>query len=317
MNPIVVLSTDVGKKKTTPMEKRSTKVFKFPNFRTMSFKQVLIGVFVSFQFSFLPLLAQSHWDDYIPEKTPNSTYNLFGENVNLRSEANTNSKIVTKLSIGDKIQIVQKTEEKFSQNGTTEYWYKIKFGKETGFVWGGLIADYTVTLGDKKLLCRNKGPKLTGVELKLIQGNKILSNETLETGAVGNEAWGFILYPTKGFSPEPTYIIGLQHFVFSELEYGYKNEMILTIDKKNKLDSHFNWIAAACDPPSCMESWLVFPNKPLLGDKKISLKPKEGKKNSIIQISRSYDIDDPSVNDYTEDVYIWNGSKFLNKESNK
>src|SRR5690606_20758930 len=57
-----------------------------------------------------------------------------------RKEPNTNSEAKDTLSIGSEIKIVQKTEESMVFNGLESFWYKVKHGKQVGYILGALIA---------------------------------------------------------------------------------------------------------------------------------------------------------------------------------
>ncbi|MCZ8343613.1 MAG: SH3 domain-containing protein [Leptospira sp.] len=261
------------------------------------------------------LIAQGHWGDYIPVKEVKSTYRIFGDKVNLREDANTKSKIVTSLKAGDKVQILEKANILFEQNQLKENWYKVKTnGGTIGYLWGGLIADYSFTDSNYEILCKNLGPKLTGLELRVLSKDKIISSLKIEDGPVSNEGWGYKKLKEKDFSPSPQSLFSLKYFVFSEIEYGYNQQIIISLSKDGTLTNHFSWLEGSCDPPACMESWLVFPSETLKKDDSIKRVETKGQKNTIIEISRSYDIDDPKSNDYFKKLHIWNGKTFQTKE---
>lgn len=71
-------------------------------------------------------------------------YPVFGDVVNLRNGPSVKNDSVGKLTVGTKIQIVSKSDIKFTQNNYSDYWYQVKSnisGKEVrGFVWGGAIS---------------------------------------------------------------------------------------------------------------------------------------------------------------------------------
>lgn len=69
-----------------------------------------------------------------------STQLLYGDNVVFRKEPNASSESIDTLFIGTEIKIIYKTEETMSLNGIESYWYKVKHGKKTGYILGGLIA---------------------------------------------------------------------------------------------------------------------------------------------------------------------------------
>ncbi|TGL87598.1 SH3 domain-containing protein [Leptospira congkakensis] len=263
----------------------------------------------------LPIFPEDHWDNYIQEKTVGSTYQIFGDNVNIRESNNLNAKIKKKLSIGSVVTILSKTNQILEQDSVKEYWYEVKSEKDTGFIWGGLIADYSFPIEENTILCRNLGVKLRKIELKLIQGDKILTQTKLDVGPVSNEIWKHNIYSESQFSPSPKFLFGLTYFVFSEIEYGYTNELLISISPDNKLISQFSWIPGSCDPPSCAESWLVFPNETLSEDKKTQRKLTKGIKNTIQELTHSFDIEDSNFHEYYKSEYIWNGTTFQKKET--
>lgn len=270
---------------------------------------ILLFIFV------FPIFAENHWDYYIHEKIVGSTYRIFGDNVNLRETDNIKSKVKKKLSIGTSVTILTKTNQILEQDSVKEYWYQVQSENESGYIWGGLIADYSFPLEGYAILCRNLGVKQSKIELKLIQGDKLLSQSKWEVGPVSNESWNHKIYPALQFSPNPKFLFGLTYLVFSEIEYGYTNERLITISPDTKLVSHFSWNPGSCDPPSCAESWLVFPNETLPEDTKTKRKITKGKPNTIQELTHSFDIEDSSSHEYYKSEYKWNGTKFQKKEN--
>ncbi|WP_411823581.1 SH3 domain-containing protein [Leptospira sp. 'Mane'] len=279
-------------------------------------------MFSSFKYPFLilisigflsPLLSQGHWDGILPEKKENTVYKVFAENVNIRKEPNLKADVVTKLQPGNSVKVLKKTTTVLTQGKVKEYWYKIKTGKEEGYVWGGLLSDYHLTLGKHEILVRNLGVLAQAIEIKALSDSKLVSELKLNPGPVSNEAWKYKVYPANSFKPAPGEIFGLHYLVYSEIEYGYPEETFITL-KDGNLTSHFSRIPGMCDPPSCAESWLLFPEDVLAANKEIGRKAYKGKPNTILEISRHYDLDDSSAQEYFESEYIWNGKIFKAKE---
>lgn len=262
-----------------------------------------------------PLYSQNHWDDYIHEKTVKSTYRIFGDNVNLRESDNLKSKVKKKLSMGAVVTILAKTNQIMEQDSVKEYWYQVKSEKDTGYIWGGLIADYSFPLEKNTVLCRNLGVKRSTLELKLIQGDKLLTQTKWESGAVSNENWSHKIYPASQFSPSPKFLFGLSYFVFSEIENGSTNEQLISISSDSKFVSHFSWNLGSCDPPTCGESWLVFPGETLPVDPKKKRKVTKGKTNTIQELTHIFDIDNANTHEYFTSEYKWDGTNFKKKES--
>jgi len=69
-----------------------------------------------------------------------STELLYGDNVVFRSGPSSSSKAIDTLEIATEIKIIQKSDEKAKMNGLEWNWYKVKIGRKTGYILGGLIA---------------------------------------------------------------------------------------------------------------------------------------------------------------------------------
>ena len=65
---------------------------------------------------------------------------LYGDNVVFRSGPSSSSKALDTLEIATEVKIIQKSDEKAKINGLEWNWYKVKVGRKTGYVLGGLIA---------------------------------------------------------------------------------------------------------------------------------------------------------------------------------
>jgi hypothetical protein len=260
------------------------------------------------------LFAENPWDTILPEKSEDKTFLIFGENVNVRKEANVKSEVVAKLQPGEKVKVIKKTNVLLTQGGMKEYWYQIQAGEKKGYVWGSLLADSYSEIGGSILLIRNPGARTKKLEFKVSKDGKILSSLIINPGPVANENWSFKAYRGASFSPNPGSLIGFHYLVYSEIEYAQSEEIILRIDEKGKISEFFNWSPGGCDPPSCMESWLLFPGETLASDPAIARKEYKSQPNSLIEITRSYDVDDASINEYSVSTKIWNGKSLLDKK---
>lgn len=261
-----------------------------------------------------PLFSQNHWDDYITEKNIGITYHLFGDNVNLRESGSLNGKVKKQLNLGQSVKILSKTNQILEQNSVKEYWYEVESGEDKGYLWGGFISDYSFPLKDTQVLCKNLGVKTRKLELKIIRDTKLLSQASWEVGPMSNETWDHTIYNEKLFSPSPSALFAIKNLIFSEIEYGYTNEQIFTLDQNYKIQLQFSWNPGACDPPACSETWLVFPKETLPEDQKLMRKRTKGKENTIIELMHSFDIEEPNQHDYYQSEYNWNGHIFQKKE---
>ena len=87
---------------------------------------------------------------------------LFGNNVKLRDQPNTESNVLTLLRIGEQIEIVEKSDSKMQFDGIESPWYKVKAKDKVGFVLGSLISLDKVSKGNLTYLVslKKNGHKL-------------------------------------------------------------------------------------------------------------------------------------------------------------
>lgn len=78
---------------------------------------------------------------------------LYGDNVVLRKKANKDSKSLDTLSIGDKVTIVEMSNETVTVNGLESNWYKVKTNSgKMGYIAGGLISMDHQSIGEDTYL---------------------------------------------------------------------------------------------------------------------------------------------------------------------
>lgn len=98
-----------------------------------------------------------------------STELLYGDKVVFRKSPSTDSEALDTLSIGEEVKIIQQMSETMPINGRESHWYKVKHGKKTGYVLGGLIAlDHKEINGETYLLI------LAGDEMNLLVRCRVL-----------------------------------------------------------------------------------------------------------------------------------------------
>lgn len=68
---------------------------------------------------------------------------LMAHRVHLREHPSLKSKKITVLDIGTKLVLQEKSANYEELDGIKSHWYKVQIGKETGWVWGGMIAQKT------------------------------------------------------------------------------------------------------------------------------------------------------------------------------
>jgi hypothetical protein len=82
-----------------------------------------------------PLSAQLH------PLAKDVTTCVFGDKVNVRSEAQPDAPVVGQLNGGTTVTILEVSEKQYSVNGNSQPWYRVRYNKDqTGFVWGGLLS---------------------------------------------------------------------------------------------------------------------------------------------------------------------------------
>lgn len=73
--------------------------------------------------------------------SPEFTTYVFGDKVNVRSEAQPEAKAVAQLNGGDVVTILEVSDNTYTSGSNTQPWYKVRFNKnQTGYVWGGLLS---------------------------------------------------------------------------------------------------------------------------------------------------------------------------------
>jgi len=73
-----------------------------------------------------------------------STKYLLADDVALRDCPTTFCQKITTIAIGTKVRLLEKSEINETIDNVTSRWYKVKLGPDTGWIWGGLIAQETL-----------------------------------------------------------------------------------------------------------------------------------------------------------------------------
>lgn len=123
----------------------------------MRFKHSFTLIFILFGFT---LSAQDENQRIVSsyyEFEEGSTELLYGDNVVFRSSPSASSDALDTLSIGTKVKIIKKSEEKTKLNGLDWNWYKVKVGRKTGYILGGLIALDHISFDDAVYLVTMAG----------------------------------------------------------------------------------------------------------------------------------------------------------------
>ncbi len=97
---------------------------------------------------------------------------MFGNDVKLRDQPNTESEVLSILKIGEKIKILEKSDTKMDFEGILSPWYKIKSKDKVGFVLGSLISLDRATFENSVYLISLKRDNS-----KLFLKTRVLENE--------------------------------------------------------------------------------------------------------------------------------------------
>ncbi|WP_420604122.1 SH3 domain-containing protein [Flagellimonas sp.] len=71
---------------------------------------------------------------------PGEQVYVFGNDVKLRAEPNTESKVLELLKIGEWVKIIEMTDSSWPYNGYDSPFYKVEYNDMTGYILGGLLS---------------------------------------------------------------------------------------------------------------------------------------------------------------------------------
>ena len=128
--------------------------------------------------------AQEVYIEPLKEFIINQKVYLFGDDVKLRKEPNTNSEVVSLLKIASEVIIVEKSPQKQLYNGYLHNWYKVKYENNEGFILGGLLSLDSKEIDDSIYLVTLKKEKdETYISVRVVNGNNdyIENNSKLKT----------------------------------------------------------------------------------------------------------------------------------------
>lgn len=236
---------------------------------------------------------------------------LLADNVNIRAEASSKATIVANLPIGTRIKIIRKSDNKLRLNGFKTNWYKVSFdsneGKDTGYVWGGLIAEGAIQSVDSKVLFlygiasvkkETKGEYTSEkgvIQLRACKNKEELSRIELKTaGSYLNIFHWLANYGNKGL----TSIKDIIEFVESEEMCGGINAYNLIFWDGKKL-VYATTLSPFGDAPYYASDNLIFPSE------------KGGVKGKVIGDQEVGWFDDEKeanvVESHKQVEYIWTG----------
>lgn len=126
---------------------------------------------------------------------------IFGDDVKLRDQSNTESNVLTLLKIGDKIEVLEKSDNKMLFEGLDSPWYKVKFQDKIGYVLGGLIsADKVSYKNFTYLVSFKREGDITFLKTRILDSKKgyienisQLNSHTFSISAHGNKGLDDVL----------------------------------------------------------------------------------------------------------------------------
>lgn len=220
--------------------------------------------------------------DYSFEFEEGNTELMYGNNVVLRSKDDPTSKAIDTLRIGDPVKIIKKSETTTHLNGKRWHWYKVRAGKNTGYVLGGLIAlDHKEINGNTYLITKasrddreyararvmSKDKSYYGHEIELststitlaVSDNKglknvedmcIISMHAEACGVVGGEAYLFNngeklteVFRTEHMSEAGMFWFG-EELEFMDADYWEKNIAFYKRENGEYMDDSMDWTQA-------------------------------------------------------------------------
>lgn len=107
----------------------------------------LLSTFLLFGFIVNPIQAQYTfpYTDFLNSNYEiGATYGLFGDQVKLRSEPNTNGKVLDIYPIGTTVKVLEKAAETYQLYGVNSNWYKVEINSQTGYLVGAFLAAQTL-----------------------------------------------------------------------------------------------------------------------------------------------------------------------------
>jgi hypothetical protein len=84
--------------------------------------------------------ARGNGDHYEAVLETGEKYHVFQYRANIRAEPNRDGKVLAVLNFGDQVEILENTDIDEEINDVWGYWYKVKYGRITGYTFGGNLA---------------------------------------------------------------------------------------------------------------------------------------------------------------------------------
>lgn len=80
------------------------------------------------------------------QNTPTHLNVMAVNGLNMRSQPDGHSRVVTKIPFGKQVEILEKTNVELQLGWVTEHWYKVRFRGREGFIFGGYLSQLPAPL---------------------------------------------------------------------------------------------------------------------------------------------------------------------------
>lgn len=70
--------------------------------------------------------------------------------INIRSQVSANSRVLTKVPFGKRVEVLEDTEQQLQLGWVTSNWYKVRFRGREGYVFGGYLSKLPIPVGISK-----------------------------------------------------------------------------------------------------------------------------------------------------------------------
>jgi uncharacterized protein YgiM (DUF1202 family) len=94
-------------------------------------------------FCMVLVIAPNAWgngDSYEALLNDGEKYHVFQYRANIRAKPSRDGKVLAVLNFGDQVEILENTDINEEINDVWGYWYKVKYGRITGYTFGGNLA---------------------------------------------------------------------------------------------------------------------------------------------------------------------------------
>lgn len=143
---------------------------------------------------------------------PGEQVYVFGNDVKLRAEPNTDSKVLELLKIGEWVKIIEQTESSWPYKGFDSPFYKVKYDDMTGYILGGLLSLEKKTVGGTNFFfAYSKEREKFFLNIRNMRFGELLEKKIpLTSAAIGIKTYG---------NRDIEYLDGIFYIDYSSEEY--------------------------------------------------------------------------------------------------